>query len=223
MVCDEQCKCEDIRSLKCKCKWPCAILKMLPVGFQAFESLNHLLEHDEERELLIFKGIMTEEERDMLLNSSSNGPFKEAVRIMFDKSEKMNNSLENPLGEEECNKNRKELYSLDLSLKEIREYDVEVNMRIYRDYYNDKVYNHSVAVKPDFDELSVSYFEMPFIDNTRLGSCNRFALILHYIHKKNLAAEIGEITFPEEFMSLRDRPYFTEMLKKLNKGGTEES
>jgi hypothetical protein len=42
---------------------------------------------------------------------------------------------------------------------------------------------------------------------------------LSYVDKKEETAEINAIIFKGEFMSLRDRPFFEEMLQKLNQEG----
>ena len=77
----------------------------------------------------------------------------------------------------------------------------------------------------------VSYFDLPYMDNTRLFHGERFAIVLKAICEKGSKEREEEckgdmspdysyaifqvVTFREEFMSLRDRPLFEEMLKKM--------
>lgn len=46
-------------------------------------------------------------------------------------------------------------------------------------------------------------------------SGSRFAFILKNLDLKTETAVIQVIAFPEKYMSLRDRPYFEEMLSKV--------
>ncbi|MCP9452275.1 MAG: hypothetical protein NNA23_06280 [Nitrospira sp.] len=67
---------------------------------------------------------------------------------------------------------------------------------------------------------NVSYFDLPYVDNIKLAEGNRFALVLKGIYRgsdedESAEADIEAIRFRNDFMSLRDRPLFEEMLKKL--------
>lgn len=64
-------------------------------------------------------------------------------------------------------------------------------------------------------EFGVSYYDTPFMNNTRLTDGSRFAFALKNSDPKEKIAVLKVVTFPEEFMSLRDRPYFDEMLAKV--------
>jgi hypothetical protein len=108
-----------------------------------------------------------------------------------------------------------ELYSLEMLIKDIRETDIEVEIRVWRDFFNGNLYDFS-RMEKDKLVFKVSYFDLPFMDNTRLFEGSRFALVLRSILNENYA-NIDVITFREEFMSLRDRPFFEEMLGKLKK------
>ena len=68
--------------------------------------------------------------------------------------------------------------------------------------------------------FEVSFYDMPFIDNTKLFNATRFAITLKDIvmdEKQEKAARIKIIFFPESYMSSRDRPYLDEMLQQLRK------
>jgi hypothetical protein len=104
-------------------------------------------------------------------------------------------------------------YSLDLTVTDIKQSEIDVKLTVYRDYFKDNIYEYAVVEKNDI-AFSVSYFDLPFMDNTRLFSGSRFAITLLGIPAKDWA-QIGVISFREEFMSLRDRPFFEEMLNKL--------
>ncbi|MEW6585457.1 MAG: hypothetical protein AB1442_07560 [Nitrospirota bacterium] len=53
------------------------------------------------------------------------------------------------------------------------------------------------------------------MSNTRLADGSRFAFTLKNSDTSEQRAVLKVVTFPEEFMSLRDRPYFDEMLSKV--------
>ena len=65
-------------------------------------------------------------------------------------------------------------------------------------------------------DFNVSYFDLPYMDNTRLFDGSRFALVLSSIQKEDESADFNVIIFKGDFTSLRDRPLFEEMLQKLN-------
>lgn len=110
----------------------------------------------------------------------------------------------------------KAYYAIEITLEDIKEDEVAVKIALYRDYFKDGVYALRRFVR-DGIEFGVSYFDLPYMDNTRLFDGSRFALILRDIPSENWG-ELEVITFREEFMSLRDRPLFENMLNKLQSG-----
>ncbi len=64
-------------------------------------------------------------------------------------------------------------------------------------------------------EIGVSYFDTPFMNNTKLVDGSRFSFVLRNMDPVREMATIEVVTFPEEYMNLRDRPYFDEMLSRL--------
>ncbi len=64
-------------------------------------------------------------------------------------------------------------------------------------------------------EFEVSYYDTPFMNNTRLTDGSRFAFVLKNSDPTAKRVVLKVVIFPEEFMSLRDRPYFDEMLAKV--------
>ena len=61
--------------------------------------------------------------------------------------------------------------------------------------------------------FDVSYFDFPMIDNTRLANAWRCAVVL--TNYAASAAELTTICFPGEYASLKDRPYYDEVIQKL--------
>ncbi len=106
-------------------------------------------------------------------------------------------------------------YSIDVTIDEVHDHDIKITLNVVRDFFINNVYDRSV-LKQDNLRFTVSYFDLPFMDNTQLFNGSRFALILQDIFGQS-AADITILTFREEFMSLRDRPFFEEMLNKLRK------
>jgi len=108
--------------------------------------------------------------------------------------------------------------AIDVELEELKDAAVRVKVTPYQESFRSGTLNFVQALKPL--KFEVSFFDLPYMDNTRLFDGSRFALLLSHIDRKEEAAEISAIIFKGEFMSLRDRPLFEEMLQKLNKEGT---
>ena len=107
--------------------------------------------------------------------------------------------------------------AIDVELEEVNEAAVRVKVTPYQESFKNGTLNFVRALKPI--KFEVSFFDLPYMDNTRLFDGSRFALLLSYVNKKEETAEINAIIFKGEFMSLRDRPFFEEMLQKLNQEG----
>ncbi|MEA3467846.1 MAG: hypothetical protein U9R57_06450 [Thermodesulfobacteriota bacterium] len=78
----------------------------------------------------------------------------------------------------------------------------------------------SDEVIPDLEvTFWVGFFDFPMIDNTRLSDDQRCALVLNkFPEPEDLASPDVELTlvcFPGEHSSLKDKPYYEEMLKRL--------
>jgi hypothetical protein len=77
--------------------------------------------------------------------------------------------------------------------------------------------NDSLDTRAVFD---AGYFDFPMIDNTRLANGLRCAVTLsNFTHE---AADLTTICFPGEFASLKDRPYYDEVIQRLQKSAQEE-
>jgi len=107
--------------------------------------------------------------------------------------------------------------AIDVELEEVNESGVRVKVTPYQESFRNGTLNFVQSLKPI--KFEVSFFDLPYMDNTRLFDGSRFALLLSYVDKKEETAEINAIIFKGEFMSLRDRPFFEEMLQKLNQEG----
>ncbi len=68
----------------------------------------------------------------------------------------------------------------------------------------------TVDTRATFD---VGYFDFPMIDNTRLANGLRCAVTLRAFSKD--MADLGTVCFPGEYASLKDRPYYDEVIQKL--------
>ncbi len=71
-------------------------------------------------------------------------------------------------------------------------------------------------------QFAVSYFDFPLIDNTRLSNGQRCAVMLSNFGKA--AAELTTICYPGEYASVKDRPYYDEVIRQLRQaeGGDGE-
>ncbi len=65
--------------------------------------------------------------------------------------------------------------------------------------------------------FTIGYYDMPFIDNTKLFNHTRFAITLKDINTDGgeKIAKLKIIFFPDNYMSGRDRPYLDEMLGQI--------
>jgi len=107
--------------------------------------------------------------------------------------------------------------AIDVELEEVTEAAVIVKVTPYEESFANGTLSFVQALKPI--KFEVSFFDLPYMDNTRLFDGSRFALLLSNIDRKEETAEFNAIIFKGDFMSLRDRPFFEEMLQKLNKEG----
>ena len=124
------------------------------------------------------------------------------------------------------------LYAISIMAKKIDFPEVEVSVSLFSSKNSGEEGSGEhvfFPVKSKPFRFSVSFFDMPYMDNTRLFEGNRFAIILKSICDRERAgrdkacvikehfpyAIFQVVIFKEEFMSLRDRPLFEEMLRKL--------
>ncbi|HEX4825087.1 MAG TPA: hypothetical protein VFV19_12335 [Candidatus Polarisedimenticolaceae bacterium] len=72
--------------------------------------------------------------------------------------------------------------------------------------------------RPDLTDTNAkfeaSYFDFPMIDNTRLSNGLRCAVTLANFN--DFAAELVTVCFPGEYGSMKDRPYYDEVILKLH-------
>jgi len=114
--------------------------------------------------------------------------------------------------------------SIQLEVAEVRDASVFLRVTVYADFFDRNVYVGSEQGRRF--TVNVSYFDQPYMDNIKLPDGNRFALVLKSIYKpkpggnEKAEAEFEAIRFRNDFMSLRDRPLFEEMLKKLQQSPT---
>lgn len=64
-------------------------------------------------------------------------------------------------------------------------------------------------------ELSLGFFDFPMIDNTRLSSDQRCALVLNAFEESS--ADITLAFFPGSYASLKEKPYYQEVVQSLMK------
>jgi hypothetical protein len=69
--------------------------------------------------------------------------------------------------------------------------------------------------------FNVGYFDFPVIDNTRLSNGLRCAVTLTNF-SADVAADLTTVCFPGEFASLKDRPYYDEVIQKLREANMDD-
>jgi hypothetical protein len=85
-----------------------------------------------------------------------------------------------------------------------------------------------VKAPPDRPDLTdtratfdVSYFDFPMIDNTRLSNGLRCAVALSNFSPDG--ADLTAVCFPGEYASLKDRPYYDEVIQKLREATQDKA
>jgi hypothetical protein len=63
-------------------------------------------------------------------------------------------------------------------------------------------------------EFTIDYFQFPMIDNTRLSNDMRCAVVMRDFDYPNFI-EVDILYFPGSHSSLKERPYYDEVVKKL--------
>jgi hypothetical protein len=69
--------------------------------------------------------------------------------------------------------------------------------------------------------FNVGYFDFPVIDNTRLSNGLRCAVTLTNF-SPGAAADLTTVCFPGEYASLKDRPYYDEVIQKLREANVDD-
>jgi hypothetical protein len=64
-------------------------------------------------------------------------------------------------------------------------------------------------------EFEVGYFDFPMIDSTRLSNGQRCAVMLGAFGDET--ADLTTVCFPGEYASLKDRPYYDEVMRQLRR------
>jgi hypothetical protein len=70
--------------------------------------------------------------------------------------------------------------------------------------------------QPNIVEFWVGFFDFPMIDNTRLSHDQRCAIVLTNFDEQSV--DISILDFPGSHASLREKPYFDEIIDNLRKG-----
>ncbi|MGH7724481.1 MAG: hypothetical protein ACREOU_03555 [Candidatus Eiseniibacteriota bacterium] len=63
--------------------------------------------------------------------------------------------------------------------------------------------------------FSVSYFDFPMIDNTRLQGGSRCAVVLNAF--SDVSADITIVLFPGAYASLKEKPYYSEVIESVRR------
>ena len=68
--------------------------------------------------------------------------------------------------------------------------------------------------------FNIGFFDFPMIDNTRLANGLRCAVTLSALSRTN--ADLATVCFPAEYAGLKDRPYYDEVIQKLQAASRDE-
>ena len=185
-------------------------LHLLTLNFQEFFDARPLFEDLDKR--------ITAEQRGRLLSIARDAADRQ-VNLL---TKPDNEPVEMTLCAEET-EDCKRMDTFTLKGKKSRSYQFAV---LLRDVASSEIRVRVSSAGGSFNfktiEFGVSYFDTPFMNNTKLIDGSRFSFVLKNLDQVRQKATIEVVTFPEEYMNLRDRPYFDEMLSRLgaNGGGT---
>ena len=109
--------------------------------------------------------------------------------------------------------------ALDPATLDVDGSSIEVNQRILRVDRETQTLlvrlEVSSAVVPEVTraEFEVGFFDFPMIDSTRLANGQRCAVMLGAFGEET--ADLITVCFPGEYASLKDRPYYDEVVRQL--------
>lgn len=69
----------------------------------------------------------------------------------------------------------------------------------------------------------VDFFDFPMIDNTRLSYDQRCAVVLKEINEEDKILEIAVLYFPGSHASLKEKPYYDDIVNKLLSAGLDKN
>jgi hypothetical protein len=120
--------------------------------------------------------------------------------------------------------------ALDGETITIRGITCQVNLRALRANVDQKLVEVRLEVKapPDRPDLTdtratfeASYFDFPMIDNTRLSNGLHCAVALGNF--SDVGADLITVCYPGEYASLKDRPYYDEVIQKLREATQDQT
>lgn len=106
--------------------------------------------------------------------------------------------------------------SIDIELIELGDTSATVEITPYEEFFNQDGVLTSMKQGRRM-VFEVSFFDLPYMDNTELFDGSRFSLVLKEMALGEGVAKFSAVIFKEGFMTLRDRPLFEEMLRTLQK------
>jgi len=104
---------------------------------------------------------------------------------------------------------RKYTFSFFHATEEDKSIKVEVNIYILNNTDDLEIESE----KPVEKGFELNYYNFPMVDNTRLSSDQRFALIM--TDYKKLSVDFSAIVFPGKYSSLRDKPFLDDIIHRL--------
>ena len=118
--------------------------------------------------------------------------------------------------------------ALDPEPVEIGDEQAEINLHVLSASQDDQQVDVRLTVKapegrPELPDtratFDVGFFDFPMIDNTRLANGLRCAVTLSNF--SDFGADLTTVCFPGEYASLKDRPYYDEVIQKLREANAE--
>lgn len=100
----------------------------------------------------------------------------------------------------------------EISLRVLAVSTADETLRVRLEVKSQRPGGDPVTTRAEFD---VGFYDFPMIDNTRLPQGQRCAIALRNFLTKDEFAEIQAVCFPGEYASIKDRPYYDEVIRQL--------
>lgn len=100
----------------------------------------------------------------------------------------------------------------DIKLRVIGVNEVNETLRVRLEVAAHRAGAEPLVTSTAFD---VGFYDFPMIDNSRLANGQRCAVTMTNLSMKAAVADLAVVCFPGEYASLKDRPYYDEVLRRL--------
>ncbi len=199
-----------------------------PADIEIPDALEKKIRYDDNAHLLIFKGMMSAEEKATLLQLSSDDAFQKAITALFDASQDLPQrekdrtyqirvSQEKTLTVDQITRTfTVTVLEVNLKTEEIKvRLDVKPPVSATNGIPGSGSPKSGRARPPSLltAEFWVGFYDFPMVDNIRLPNDQRCAVVLNKFEEP--MTEYTLVCFPGSRASLKEKPYYEEVLRRV--------